>query len=206
MEPNDLKLEALRSEKTLVVIKPDGVLRQLVGELINRFERKGLKLVALKMLWPSKDLVEKHYTDSEAWLKSNGDRTYNAYIEKGITPNLTSREFALRTRTKLMSSMTAGPVVAFVLEGAHAIQIVRKMRGATSPLLADVGTIGFDYSMDSYEVSDLGNWATRNIIHASDADAAEDEIKLWFKDEEIMKYESPTDTILYSKDWKVKKN
>jgi nucleoside-diphosphate kinase len=201
MKPDQAKLKQLIGERTLVVIKPDGVLRKLIGEILTRFERKGLKIVAMKMLWPSRDLVEKHYTDSEDWLKSNGERTYNSYIEKGITPTLTPRELALETRKKLMNYMGAGPVVAMVLEGPHVVEIVRKMRGHTSPLKADVGTVGFDYTLESYEVADAGGWAIKNIIHASDADTAESEIKLWFQNEEIMDYSSPLDEIFYDMGW-----
>lgn len=196
------KLQQLRSERSLVLLKPDAVKRQIVGELITRFERKGLKICGLKMVLPTEELVSRHYTDSEQWLKDSGERTYNSYIEKGIEPPMSARDLALNTRHKLMKGLLAGPLVALVLQGAHVIEIVRKMRGATSPQVADVGTIGFDYSVDSYELADAGDWPIRNIIHASDsAENAEQEINIWFKKNEILDYTSAIEHILYSKEW-----
>ncbi len=196
------KLHELRRERTLVLLKPDAVKRQIVGELISRFERKGLKLCGMKMVIPTEKLAGQHYTDSEEWLKDNGERTYNSYLEKGIEPPMSARDLALNTRRKLMRGLTAGPLVAIVLQGAHVIEIVRKMRGATSPQVADVGTIGFDYSVDSYELADAGDWPIRNIIHASDsAENAEREINIWFKKDEVLDYTSAIEHILYSKEW-----
>lgn len=196
------KLETLRRERSLVLLKPDAVKRQIVGELITRFERKGLKISALKLTMPTVELAGVHYTDSEEWLKDSGQRTYDSYLEKGVEPPMSARDLALNTRRKLIDGLTAGPLVAMVLEGAHVIEIVRKMRGATSPQLADVGTIGFDYSVDSYELADAGDWPIRNIIHASDsAENAEREMNIWFEKHEILDYTSGIEHILYSKDW-----
>lgn len=202
MLSDDKKLKQLRYERTLVLIKPDAVKRQIVGELLTRFERKGLKLIAAKLIVPTDEITSQHYTDSEEWLAESGERTYNSYVEKGITPPMEARDLALNTRRKLMDGLTAGPVLAIVLQGAHVIEIVRKMRGATSPKLADVGTIGFDYSVDSYELADAGDWPIRNVIHASDSpENVEREIKIWFKPEEVLEYTSGIEQILYSKDW-----
>jgi nucleoside-diphosphate kinase len=196
------KLEVLRRERTLVLIKPDAVMRKLVGEIIGRFEKKGLKIIAMKMQWPTDAQVNRHYTDSEEWLKSSGQRTYDGYLEKGVEPPAKPRDLALNTRRKLIESLQAGPVVALVIEGAHSIEVVRKMRGATSPLFADVGTIGFDYSLESYELADAGNWAIKNIIHASDSpENAQLEMDIWFGKGEIHDYISAEDHILYTKDW-----
>ena len=202
MKADEKRLEELRRERTLVLIKPDAVRRQLVGELVTRFERKGLKLIAMKMIWPSDTQAGTHYTDSEEWLKDSGERTHQSYLDKGMEPPMGPRDLALNTRRKLMDSITAGPVVALVLQGSHVIEAVRKMRGATSPQLADVGTIGFDYSVDSYEVGDAGDWAIRNIIHASDSDEnADREIAIWFDEGDVHDYPSSADPILYQKHW-----
>jgi len=199
---DEKKLEILRDEKSLVLIKPDGVKRQIVGELITRFERKGLKLVGMKMILPDEARTGQHYTDSEEWLAESGQRTYDSYLEKGLEPPLPARDLALNTRRKLMEGLTAGPVVALVLQGAHVIEIVRKMRGATSPQAADVGTIGFDYSVDSYELADAGDWPIRNVIHASDSiENAQREIAIWFDKHDIVEYKSGIEQILYSKEW-----
>jgi nucleoside-diphosphate kinase len=199
---DDKKLIELRNERTLVLLKPDAVKRQIVGELVTRFERKGLKICGMKMVMPTEALAGQHYTDSEEWLKDSGERTYNSYVEKGIEPPMSARDLALNTRRKLMGGLTAGPLVALVLQGAHVIEIVRKMRGATSPQAADVGTIGFDYSVDSYELADAGDWPIRNIIHASDStENAEREINIWFSEGEVLDYTSAIEHILYSKEW-----
>ncbi len=196
------KLEQLRRERSLVIIKPDAVMRKLVGELVTRFERKGLKLAAMKLIWPTRALAEKHYIDSDEWLLDTGTKTLNNYAEKGIIPDKTAREIGMNTREKLMAHLTAGPVVAMVLEGAHAIEVLRKMRGATSPLKADVGTIGFDYTLESYELSDAGDWAIKNVLHASDSPANyERERDIWFSKDEIVDYDTAIDHVLYTNDW-----
>lgn len=199
---NPQRLEELRRQRSLVIIKPDAVTRHIVGELITRFERKGLKIIAMKMVWPSKEQTEKHYTDSEDWINDTGPRTYESYIKKGLKPPAEPRELALRVRGMLMESLRQGPVVVMVLEGAHVIETVRKMRGATSPENADVGTIGFDYSVASYELSDAGDYPVRNIIHASDSPENSDrEIKIWFKVDELLDYETAVTKVAYRKDW-----
>ena len=202
MKPDEQMLEQLRRERTLVLIKPDAVARHLVGEIISRFERKGIKLAAMKLVWPTEEMTDKHYTDSEEWYMDTGNRTYQGYIEKGIEPPMGPRELAVEVRHKLMDALTAGPVVALVLEGAHVIEVVRKMRGATSPLKAEVGTIGFDYTLESYQVSDAGGWAIKNIIHASDSvENAAREIAIWFKPDEVVDYETVITEVAYTKNW-----
>ncbi len=202
MKVDPSKLEALRRERSLVIIKPDGVMRRIVGELITRFERKGLKIAAMKMIWPTNELAERHYIDSEEWLLDTGNKTFNSYVEKGIQPDQTPREIGMRVRGLLIDHLTAGPVVAMVLEGAHAIEVLRKMRGATSPLKADVGTIGFDYTLESYELSDAGDWAIKNVLHASDSPANyERESGIWFDKDEIINYDTAIDHVLYTNDW-----
>lgn len=138
-------------EQTFVMIKPDAVQRGLVGEIINRFEKKGLKLVAMKMLSVGRDLAEKHYG-----------------IHKG-------KPFFEPT----VEYITSSPVVAMVIEGNNAIQMVRAMMGKTDPQKAELGTIRGDY----------GQFIGRNIVHGSDGkDTAEFEINLWFTKEELSNY------------------
>lgn len=202
MKPDEKMLEELRHERSLVLIKPDAVARHLVGELISRFERKGIKLAAMKLLWPTEEQTGEHYVATDEWLEDTGGKTYQGYMDKGITPPMGPRELAMVVREKLMDALTAGPVVAIVLEGAHVIEVVRKMRGATSPLKAEVGTIGFDYTLESYQVSDAGGWAIKNIIHASDSpENAAREIAIWFKPEEVVDYETVITEVAYTKKW-----
>ena len=141
----------MQNERTFVMIKPDGVQRGLVGEIINRFEKKGIKIVAMKLVSVSKELAEKHYG-----------------IHKG-------KPFFKPTVDYIISS----PVVAMVLEGNNAINVVRAMMGKTNPQEALSGTIRGDYAQ----------FIGRNIIHGSDgSETADFEIKLWFKPEEIADY------------------
>lgn len=184
------------------MVKPDGVQRGLVGEILTRFEKKGLKVVAMKMVWPDEDMAKKHYDMPESDKILLGERTLASYKEKGVELKQTPIEIAENVQKRLIKYLTTGPVVAFVIEGAHAVQHVRKIRGATNPLAADVGTITADYTIDSYFVSDPDERAIRNLVHASGSvDEANREIELWFKDIEIHDYELAIEKILYSKEW-----
>lgn len=188
-----------KQEKTLVIIKPDGVQRSLIGEIIKRFERMGLKMVALKMLIPTASQIEKHYTIDPSWRMTNGTKTIKGYKDKGLTPPTEDpMEMSGMTLDRLKKYMSSGPVVVMVLEGAHSVQIVRKITGGTEPLTSDVGTIRGDFVLDSYQISDGSGRAVRNLIHASgSADEAQKEISLWFKPEEILKYRLIQEQILY---------
>lgn len=190
-------------ERSLVLLKPDAVQRGLIGEIISRFEKKGLKITALKMLWPTEEIAKKHYDQPESAARALGQKTIDFYKEKGEKHwSEDPMEIAKVIQGQLVSLMMAGPVVAMVIEGAHAIAHVRKIRGGTNPLTADIGTITGDYTIDSYIIADQGGRAIRNLAHASGSvEEAENEIKIWFKEEEIMDYDLAIDQILYSKGW-----
>lgn len=187
------------TEKTLVIIKPDGVQRSLIGEVISRYERVGLKLVAMKMMHATEDLVRNHYTLDPMWLQSVGDKSIKAYEDKGIEPP--SRDplaIAESVLSRLTRYMASGPVIAMVWEGAHAVKIVRKIVGGTEPLTSDVGTIRGDYVLDSYQLAAHDDRCVRNLVHASGSvKEAEDEINHWFKESELMTYESAVEKVLY---------
>lgn len=186
-------------EQTLVIIKPDGIQRTLIGEIIKRYERLGLKLAALKMLVPTPEFIEEHYTLDPSWRMKNGEKTIKAYKEKGEKP-LTDDPMKMSgiTLDRLKKYMSSGPVVAMIWQGANAVQIVRKITGGTEPLTSDVGTIRGDFVLDSYQISDFSGRSVRNLIHASgSADEAEKEIKHWFLPEEIIKYKLVQEHILY---------
>ncbi len=158
-----------KKERTFVAVKPDGVQRGLIGEVISRFEKVGLKLVAMKMLVPTAPHIEKHYEKIDD-----------------------------KIRQHLVTFMTSGPVVAMVWEGAHAVPVVRKLIGKTEPLSSDVGTIRGDYVLDSYAMSDADGRAIRNIAHASgNIEEANMEIDHWFKPEEITNYRLVQEAITY---------
>jgi nucleoside-diphosphate kinase len=186
-------------ERTLVIIKPDGIQRSLIGEIIKRYERSGLKLVGLKMLVPDKDLIERHYLIDPEWRMKTGLKTIESYKKKGKTPPsddpLKITEIILNNLKKYM---TKGPVVAMVWQGMHAVPIVRKITGGTEPLTSDMGTIRGDFTIDSYEVADVDKRAVRNLIHASgSSDEADKEIALWFSKDELIDYRLINEAMLY---------
>ena len=189
----------MKKERTLVIIKPDGVQRTLIGEITGRFERSGLKLVGLKMLVPDAEMIEKHYLVDPEWRMKTGIKTIESYKKKGKVPPtddpLKATEIILRNLKKYLSS---GPVVAMVWQGVHAVGIVRKITGGTEPLTSDMGTIRGDYTIDSYELADVDGRAVRNLIHASGSpDEAKKEIDLWFKHGEIINYRLVQEAIIY---------
>lgn len=181
-------------ERTFVAVKPDGVARGLVGEIISRFEKLGLKILAIKMLWPDEELATKHYGDSPEWYKKNGERTLAFFKEQGLDVKevLGSDdpiELAKMVRRWLFDYLTSGPVVAMVLEGPHAVELVRKHVGHTYPLNAAPGTIRGDYHYESPTTANLNKRAIVNLIHASGApDEAEFEVSLWFLEDELHSY------------------
>ena len=186
-------------ERTFVILKPDAVQRTLVGEIIKRYERAALKLVALKMIVPENDICEKHYTIDPEWIRKVGEKSINAYLAKGQKPfNNDPVEFGNIILKKLVKYLTSGPVITMVWQGAHAVNIVRKITGGTEPLTSDVGTIRGDFVIDSYQIADPENRAIRNLVHASSSvEDAEKEIALWFGENEIIQYRLIQDAILY---------
>lgn len=188
-----------KKEQTLVIIKPDGIQRSLVGEIIGRFERIGLKLVAMKMVLPDEAFVEAHYTLDPEWRRITGEKTIKSYKEKGkAPPSEDPFEITAAILERLKKYMTASPVIVMVWQGAHAVKIVRKLVGGTEPLSSDVGTIRGDFVLDSYELSDGDTRSIRNLIHASGSvKEAELEISHWFKKEELASYRLVQEQILY---------
>lgn len=188
-----------KTEQTLVVIKPDGIQRTLIGEIIKRYERAGLKMAGLKMVIPNGALAEKHYTIDPQWTRKVGEKAIESYLKKGIKPPTNDPvKIGNTVLGNLKKYLSSGPVVAMVWQGAHAVKIVRKITGSTEPLSSDVGTIRGDFVIDSYEMSDTDGRAVRNLIHASgEVSEAKKEINLWFKKDELFKYKLAHETILY---------
>ena len=187
------------AERTLVIIKPDGIQRSLVGEITKRYERIGLKLVGIKMLVPNEDLVKKHYTNDPEWFVKTGTKSIEGYKSQGVTPMSDDPvKVAEWILGNLVTYMTAGPVIAMVWQGAHAVAIVRKLTGKTEPLTSDVGTIRGDFVLDSYGMSEFGKRSIRNLIHASGStEEANKEIDLWFDKKELIDYRLVQEQILY---------
>jgi nucleoside-diphosphate kinase len=189
-------------ERTLIALKPDALQRGLVGEVISRFERKGLKIVAMKMVWPTEKQAKAHYFWSDEEKEASGNRTIEAHRSKGLEIKKSAKEYAEDVQRRLYSYLITGPIVLMVIEGAHAIEHVRKVVGHGNPLTADVGTIRADYTVDSYVVADEVDRATRNLVHASgNPSEAEREIKVWFREEDIVDYDLAIEKLLYDKDW-----
>jgi nucleoside-diphosphate kinase len=162
-------------EQTLVVFKPDTIQRGIVGEIISRFERAGLKIVAMKMEAPDESHFRKHYEDISQMISRWGEDIYNINL----------------------SHMTQGPVIAFVLEGIEAVAHVRKMVGTTDPKDSAPGTIRGDYTHITREYSNSIGGTLPNIIHASgNVEEAKQEVALWFTDEEIYGYDTAQEPIV----------
>lgn len=179
-------------EQTLLVVKPDGVRRGLVGEILSRFERLGLHIVGSKMVKVSDDLLQKHYKKGDDWYKKVGESTLKFWEENGKDPGEdlgTSDPIKLGKKVQgwLFEYLKEGPVIAFVLEGPHAVAIVRKHIGSTYPIEALPGTIRGDYHYDSPGLSAFNKRAVYNLVHASGTpEEAQFEIGLWFKVDELM--------------------
>ena len=161
------KTEQIHLERTLVIIKPDGVQRGIVGSIIQRFENAGLKIIGMKMRWADKTQAMEHYTEDLA--KRRGQHVRDIMVE----------------------FMKSGPVVAFVVEGVDAIENVRKIIGSTEPKSAQPGTIRGDYSHVAFKYADAKGKAVMNLIHASsDAADAEREVFVWFNEDELFDYKT----------------
>jgi len=188
-----------KKERSLVLVKPDGVQRALVGEIIKRYERSGLKLVAMKFLVPTEEMAEKHYLIEDGWLRAVGTKTKESYEKKGEKyPFDDVVEGGKWVLGKLKKFLSSGPVVAMVWQGNEATGIIRKITGGTEPLSSDVGTIRGDFTVDSYPLADMDSRAVRNLVHASgNSEEAEKEIKIWFDENEIVKYRLVQEQILY---------
>ena len=181
-----------KKEKTLVIVKPDGVKRGLVGEIISRFEKVGLDLVGIKMVQVDTDLALKHYGANDEWFENIGTKVREFYDKVGYDPGedfgkLANMEIGKMVQRWNVDYMTAGKTVAMIWQGSDAVKIVRKMVGSTYPSDALPGTIRGDFSVDSPLNSNLEQRSVYNLVHASGkVEEAKMEIELWFKAEEIV--------------------
>jgi nucleoside-diphosphate kinase len=188
----------MKNERTFVILKPDAVQRSLMGELIHRIERTGLKMVAAKFLIPTREQSLAHYNKDEAWFLKVGTRNLNERKEKGLPIEKSEIEYGKDILEGNVKFLTASPVLAMIFQGNRAVEIVKKQVGGTEPLTSDVGTIRSDYTIDSYALAGFDGRCVRNLIHCSDmVEEAEREIKVWFKEEEIVKYTHLNEKILY---------
>lgn len=181
-------------EQTFILIKPDAVRRGLTAKILARFEEAGLKIVALKMLHASRERVESHYPNTPEWIEGMGRKTlksYEDYHKDPIQELGTSEPCEIGEMVKQwnVDYLVSGPVVACVLEGIHAIDVVRKLCGNTMPLYAEPGTIRGTFSTGSAIVANALKRAIKNLIHASsNSEEAQHEIECWFSPDEINSY------------------
>ncbi len=185
------------SERALVLIKPDGVQRALIGTVIERFEATGLKVIGIKMVQPTAKQTGEHYAEDKEWLLSVGKKLKASNSEKGIPTKETELQIGMRVRSLLMEELSKSPIVAIVLEGNAANDVARKIAGATEPRKADPSTIRGMYSIDTYGAADAAKRPVRNVVHVSEtAKAADREIKVWFASSELHRYKRSDEGII----------
>jgi nucleoside-diphosphate kinase len=196
----------IKHQRTFAMIKPDGVMRGLIGEIIHRIEKAGLKVVAIKMLTPDEKLIRQHYPMSdEAWVERLGDKALSGLDglplnAKQVYGTDDKKQLGSSVVESLIEYLQSGPVVAMVIEGIQAIDMVRKLAGATLPFKAEVGTIRGDFSVDNPVVANVEQRSIHNLMHASEnPEEADNEIKLWFSQETICNYSLGNDDIMYCK-------
>jgi len=183
-----------KEERTFVIVKPDGVRKGLIGEILKRFEQRDMKIVALEMFHPTRGEMDAHYPKTEAWLKRLGTKTedtYKRYKRDMVADFGTEDHLAIgeEVRRWLLEYMTSAPMVKMVVEGVHAVDMIRKITGPTLPYLAEMGTIRGDFSVDSPIVANVEKRAVYNLVHASETpEEAAHEIEHWFGKNPIYKY------------------
>jgi nucleoside-diphosphate kinase len=187
-------MQHIKEEKTFVLIKPDGVRKGLIGEVIKRFEQRDLKIVALEMFEPTLQMIDDHYPKDLAWIERLGHKTLTTYEKYAIDAKkeLGSDDPKIlggMVRKWLLDYMTSAPLVRMIVQGVHAVDVVRKIAGPTLPYAADMGTIRGDFSIDSPAIANSEKRAVANILHCSETpQEAEHEIKHWFGKAAIHKY------------------
>ena len=192
-----------KKERTVIIVKPDGVKRGLIGEILQRIEQRGLKVIGVKMLQPDHGLVNKHLPKTKEWLIGMGTKSLDDYKKYNLNPKkimgtTDPLKIGVKLKEWLFGYWISGPVVAVAVEGVHAIDMVRKIVGNTLPAKAEMGTVRGDYSVDSAILGNLEKRAVHNIVHASgNPEEAENEIKVWFKPGEIHNYKRAEEDTMF---------
>ncbi|MEN9338317.1 MAG: hypothetical protein RI945_42 [Candidatus Parcubacteria bacterium] len=194
-----------KKEKTFVILKPDSVQRGLIGDIIKRFEKIGLKIVAMKMAVATEEQCLKHYNKDDVWYKRIGTKIIENRTAQGQVVDKDAIAYGKDVIGRVIEYITCSPIVLIALEGNNAQALVKRLVGVTEPATADTGTIRGDYAIDSYYMADTdGSRAIRNLVHCTDPadgeDAAEREIGVWFREEEIIKWKSINEKMLYDVD------
>ncbi|OHB09718.1 MAG: nucleoside-diphosphate kinase [Candidatus Zambryskibacteria bacterium RIFCSPLOWO2_12_FULL_45_14] len=179
-------MKHLKEEQTFVLIKPDGVQKGLIGEIIKRFEQRGLKIAALEMFQPTIEEIDGHYPKDEAWILRLGEKSLSTYRKYNMDPKSLlgtddQGEIGKMVRGWVVDYMTSGSLVRIIVQGLHAVDMVRKIAGDTLPYRADMGTIRGDFSNDSPALANSEKRAVMNLVHASETpEEAKHEINHWF--------------------------
>ena len=191
-------MEHPKEERTFVIVKPDGVQRGLVGEIIKRYERTGLKLVGMRFGVAEEKKFWEHYNKDDAWFLQKGTKILEDKKKNGLPADKEPMEYGKDIIRQLVKFMTCGPVLMMVWEGNQAAAVIKKITGGTEPSTSDVGTIRGDLTVDSYNIAAVDDRAVRNLIHCSEsADEAKREIAIWFTDAEMTEYRLVGEQILY---------
>jgi nucleoside-diphosphate kinase len=192
-------------ERSLVLIKPDGLMRGIVGRIIQRFEDAGLRIVGMKMLTPSREMLEQHFPQTREWMEGLGEKSLATYQEFNIDPvELLGTADAYEIGKMILAwnynYLSSAPVIALALEGIHAIDVIRKMIGHTLPYQAVSGTIRGDFSINAPDLANIVGSACKNIVHASaNVEEATNELRLWFSENEIVSWERPDEFFVFLK-------
>jgi len=192
-----------KQERTVVLIKPDGVKRGLMGEIISRIEKRGLKVIAISMIRPTREQIDDHYPKNPVWIKRLGEKSLATYAKYGWDAKKEMGtddpdKIGESVRDWILNFMTSGPVVKIVVEGIHSVDMVRKLVGNSIPALAEMGTIRGDFSVDSAALANKNQRAVHNLIHASETpEEAAHELEFWFSPEEIHDYKRAEEDIMF---------
>lgn len=193
----------MTKQQALIIIKPDGVQRGIMGKIIRRFEQVGLTIAGFKLIRATKEQVTNHYPSYDAWFAKVGKRTLDNYAKKGLDAKKilgTNDPIGIGKVVKewLIDFMMESPLLCFVVEGYNVIEIIRKLCGETNPLYALPGTIRGDFTTDSIELANKKGRPIRNLIHASDnLEDAKKEISVWFTPDEIFSYSRADEEIMF---------
>lgn len=188
----------LHKERTFVIIKPDGIQRSLVGDIVQRFERAGLKIAGMKFAMADEQKLWAHYNKDDAWYLKKGTGIVENRKAAGMEVTKEPIEYGKDIIRALVKYITSGPVVMLCLQGNQAVAVVKKLTGGTEPATSDVGTIRGDYTLDSYQMANVDERAVRNLIHCSDnLDDATREVAMWFAETELLNYRLVQEQILY---------
>lgn len=194
-------------ERTILIVKPDAVRRALIGEILGRVEKMGLKVIGLKMVRPTRSHIDEFYPKSKEWISRLGGKTLKTYEEYQLNPKKelgtdNPYEIGKKVRSWILDTWMAGaPVVAVVIEGVHAITNVRGLIGSTMPTFAQPGTIRGDYSIDSAAIANLVGRAVKNLVHASEnPEEAKHEVNHWFSSKELHTYKRADEDVLLGKE------